>query len=121
MDDRSQYLAQALQGMSQPPPQQAPQGMSLQQMQDVAQKRKAFEAANPGQSYMAHGFQQMGQNIANAPGNLMQAGQNLAALPGQAASGFQKLVQGLPGLAGGGQPSVPGAPPPQIPSPVYGG
>lgn len=101
-DDRSQYLAQALQSMGQQPPQaQAPQGMSLQQMQDVAQKRKAFEAANPGQSYMAHGFQQMGQNIGNVPQTLANAGQNLAGLPGQAMGGFQKMVAGLPGFGGG--------------------
>ena len=98
---QSQYLAQALQQMGQQPQPQAPQGLSLQQMQDIAQKRKVFEAANPGQSYMGHGIQQMGQNLMNAPGNLLQGAQNLAGLPGQAASGFQNLVKGLPGF---GQP-----------------
>lgn len=99
-DDRSPYLVQALQSMQQGAPQaQAPQGPSLQQMQDIAQKRQAWEAANPGQSYMAHGFKQMGQNIMGAPGAMMQGAQNIAGIPGQAASGFQNLIKGLPGFS----------------------
>lgn len=94
MDDRNPYLVQALQQMQQGAPQaQQPQGMSLQQMQDIAQKRQAWEAANPGQSYMGHGLQQMGQNIMGAPGAI-------AAAPGNAASSFGKLIQGLPGFGG---------------------
>lgn len=91
--DRSQYLAAALQAMGQPQ-QQAPQGgMSLQQMQDVTQKREAFEKANPGQSYAMHGLKQLGQNVLGAPGAL-------AAAPGNALSGLQNLAKGLPGLGG---------------------
>lgn len=84
MDPRSQYLVQALQGMAQPAQQQSPQGLSMGQMQQIAKNRASFEAQNPGQSYMMHGLGQMGQNVMNAPGNVM--------------SGFQKLVQGLPGM-----------------------
>lgn len=94
MDDRSPYLVQALQQMQQGAPQpQTSQGPSLQQMQDVVQKRQAWEAANPGQSYMQHGLQEMGQNIMGAPGAI-------AAAPGNAASGFAKMIQGLPGFGG---------------------
>lgn len=98
--DRSQYLVQALQQLQGAPTAQAPQGMSLQQMQDVAQKRQAWEAANPGQSYMGHGLQQMGQNIMGAPGAMMQGARNLGAIPGQAAGGLQNLIKGLPGFGG---------------------
>ena len=92
MADRSQYLAQALQAMQAPTPDAQPTGPSLQQMQQVAQQRQAWEAANPGQSYMAHGFQQMGANIAQAPQNLMAA-------PGQAMGGLQRLAQSFRGMA----------------------
>ncbi len=78
MADQSQYLAQALQQMQGQPAINQPQGMSLQQMQDVAKQKAAFEAANPGQSYMAHGLQQAGQNVMNAPGNAMTGLQQLA-------------------------------------------
>lgn len=77
--ERSQYLAQALQSMgsdaSMQPQVQAP---DLAQMQKVAEARKAFETANPGQSYMAHGVRQMGQNIMAAPGNAMSGLGDLA-------------------------------------------
>lgn len=74
----SQYLAQALQQMQGQPQAAQPQGMSLEQMQKIGQAKAAFEAANPGQSYMAHGIQQAGQNVMNAPGNAMTGLQNLA-------------------------------------------
>lgn len=99
---QSQYLAQALQSMGAPAgsPQGTPQ-MSLQQMQQIAQQKQAWEAANPGQSYMGHGLQQMGQNLMNAPGNVMGAIQNLGQVPGQVANGFQSLAQRF----GGGAPA----------------
>lgn len=89
--DRSAYLAQALQSMGQP---QSPssQGLSPQQMQHIADARKAFEAQNPGQSYMAHGLQQMGQDIMNAPQN--------------AAQGLGRLAASL-GIGGGATPAGP--------------
>ncbi len=81
MADQSQYLVQALQQMQAggQPQAQAPT-MTPQQMQQVMQQRQAFEAANPGQSYMAHGLQQMGQNVMQAPQNAM--------------SGLARLAQG---------------------------
>lgn len=89
-DQSSQYLVQALQQMQAgaQPQAQAPTGPSLQQMQAIHKDRQAFELANPGQSYMAHGVSQMGQNIMGAPQALMQAPQN-------AMSGFAKLAQGF--------------------------
>lgn len=94
MADTSQYLAQALQQMQgQPATGSQPQGPSLQQMQQMAQQKQAWEAANPGQSYAAHGLQQMGQNLAGAPGRVMDGVQGLAQLPGQAMSGLQQLAQ----------------------------
>lgn len=87
MVDQSQYLAQALQELqagAQPQPTEQP-GMSLAQMQAMQKDRAAFELANPGQNYMAHGLQKMGQNVMQAPQN--------------AISGFAKLAQSLPGMA----------------------
>lgn len=83
--DQSPYLVQALQQMQQSQP-AAPQGPSLspQQMAQVVKQKQAWEAANPGQSYIAHGFQQMGQNIMGAPQNVM--------------SGLGRLAQTLPGM-----------------------
>lgn len=124
MADQSPYLVQALQQMGQQPQGLTYQGPNLQQMQAIAQKKQAWEAANPGQSYMGHGLEQMGQNLMNAPGNLVQGAQNLAGLPGQAMTGFQKMIQGLPGM-GGGQ-TQPGAAYPPVPrgadgQPLLGG
>lgn len=98
----SQYLAQALQQMSAQPAQPAsPQGPSLAGMQKMAQDRAAWEAANPGQSYMAHGIGQMGQNIMGAPGRVLDSIQGLGQIPGQAMSGLQQLAQRF---GGGGLP-----------------
>lgn len=92
--DQSPYLVQALQGMqAAPPAQAAPSGPSLAQMQQMQQQKQAWEAANPGQSYMAHGIGQMGQNLAGAPGRVMDAVQGLGQVPGQAMSGLQALAQ----------------------------
>ena len=69
--ERSQYLAQALASMG---AEQAPAGVpgpDLMAMQKQAEAAKAWKAANPGQSYMANGVQQMGQNLQAAPGNAM--------------------------------------------------
>lgn len=110
MADQSQYLAQALQSMGQQPQAPTYQGPNLQQMQAIAQKKQAWEAANPGQSYMGHGLEQMGQNLMNAPGNLVQGAQNFAALPGQALNGFQKMIQGLPGYGKLGPQQYAGVP-----------
>lgn len=87
----SQYLAQAIQGMQAPPAAAPAQpGMSLAQMQQMAQHKQAWEAANPGQSYAAHGIDQMGQNLMGAPGRVADA---IGAVPGTAMSGLQALAQ----------------------------
>jgi hypothetical protein len=86
--DRSQYLVQALQSLGQPAAAPPDPLVSPQQLAQIGKDRKAFEAANPGQSYMAHGFQQMGRNVMAAPGNLMAA-------PGNAAHGLADLARHL--------------------------
>ena len=100
----SQYLVQALQQMGQQPaqPGSQPFALSLAQMQKMQQDKSAWEQANPGQSYMAHGLGQMGQNLAGAPGRVMDSLQGLGQIPGQAMSGLQALAQRF-----GGQGSVP--------------
>jgi hypothetical protein len=77
--DRSPYLAQALQAMQQAP--QAPMQPSInpEQLAAVVKQRKAFQQANPGQSFMAHNLGQAGRNLMAAPGNVMS---NLQQLPG---------------------------------------
>lgn len=84
MDQRSQYLAQAL---AQTPTFATPDysGPSPQGMLALAQKAKAFHAANPDGSFVGH--------------QLMQAGRNLAAAPGNAMNGLARLAQSLPGMA----------------------
>lgn len=110
--DQSQYLVQALQNMAQQPQQAAPQGPSPQQMAQAVQQRKAWEAANPGQSYMGHSVQQIGQNIGNIPQNLANAGQNIAGMPGDAMNALRRLGGGAPGMPGApGAPQVPTTPP----------
>lgn len=123
-DPTSQYLIQALQQGGQQPQGSTYQGPNLQQMQGMMQQKQAWEAQNPGQSYMGHGLQQLGQNLMNAPGKLVQGAQNLAGLPGQAMGGLQNLMKGLPGL-GSGQ-SQPGTSYPPVPrgadgQPLLGG
>lgn len=79
--DRSQYLVSALQALGEPAAAPADPLVTPQQLAQIGKSRKAFEAANPGQSYMAHGMQQMGQNIMQAPQN--------------AAHGFAQLARSL--------------------------
>lgn len=79
--DRSQYLAAALQSLGQPAPEPPDPLISTQQLSQIGKSRKAFEAANPGKSYMAHGLKSAGQNLMDAPGN--------------AASGFADLARRL--------------------------
>lgn len=69
--ERSQYLAQALASMGSDPAPAQQAGPDLMAMQKQAEAAKAWKAANPGQSYMAHGVNQMGQNLKAAPGNAM--------------------------------------------------
>jgi len=83
--ERSQYLAQALQSMGSDPLQQG-QSPDLSEMKKIAEARKAFEAANPGQSYVANGMQQMGQNIMGAPAAM-------SAAPGNVMSGMGDLAK----------------------------
>lgn len=68
--DRSQYLAQALQSMSADPGVQTQPTVPAVTPEQV-QTRKAWQAANPGQSYMANNLRQAGQNVMQAPGNVM--------------------------------------------------
>lgn len=86
--DQSRYLVQALQSLA--APQSAPAGPSvdLAGMQKAVGQRKAWETANPGQSYMAHGFGQLAQNLRGAPGAAMAA-------PGNALQGLQGLGAGV--------------------------
>ncbi len=69
--ERSQYLAQALQSMSADPGVQTGQAPDLAAMQKQMQARQAWEAQNPGQPHMTNGMRQMGQNLMQAPGNMM--------------------------------------------------
>lgn len=93
--DRSAYLAQAIQAMQQgTPAPTAPQGLSPQQMAQAVQQRQAWEAANPGQSYMAHGLQQLGQNFQNAPSAILQGARNLGSLPGDIGGAFGRVPPG---------------------------
>ena len=69
--ERSQYLAQALATMGAEPGPSQPAGPDLMAMQKQAEAAKAWKAANPGQRYMAHGMNQMGQSLKAAPGNAM--------------------------------------------------
>lgn len=85
--ERSPYLVQALQALQAPPP-AAPAGPDLAALKKMGDAKAAFEAANPGQSFMANNLQQMGQNV-------MQAPQNLMAAPGNAMSGLGALAQRL--------------------------
>lgn len=80
----SQYLAQALQQMSQP--MSVPQGQTMDpsQMAALAQKGDAYRQTNPDGSFIGH--------------NIMQAGRNLMAAPGNAAAGLMRLSQALPGM-----------------------
>jgi hypothetical protein len=103
MTDRSQYLAQALQAIG--GSQQPPQGMlSAPQMQQIAAQRHAFEAQNPGQSYAAHGLQQLGQSLMGAPAAI-------AAAPGNVASGLANFARGLPGMGQNTSQQSPAYPP----------
>lgn len=67
---RSQYLAQALEAMGSQPALSSAPAPDFAAMQKQAEAAKAWKAANPGQSYMAHGLGQMGQNLQAAPGRM---------------------------------------------------
>lgn len=107
--DRSAILAQALQSMGQQPAIQAPPPPDLAAIQRAGQAKQAWEAANPGQSYMGHNLQQMGQNVMDAPGKLMAA-------PGNAMGGLADLAKRL-GVGGQAAPAM--APQPGAPLPPY--
>jgi hypothetical protein len=87
--EQSQYLAQALQAMSQP--NAAPQSPTFnpQGMANLAKQAQAFHAANPDGSFIGH--------------QLMQAGRNVMGAPGRAVDGLANLAQLIPGV-GGSQP-----------------
>lgn len=76
--ERSPYLAAALQALDQPPPKPREPLLTPQQLAQIAKDRKAFEAANPGQSYMAHGLKSAGQSLLDAPRNAVSGFAELA-------------------------------------------
>lgn len=81
--DRSQYLVQALAGMAQQPQAQAAPGPDLAGMADAMKQRKSWEAQNPGQSYMRHGFEKGIESVQGLPGRLAGVPGQLAQVPGQ--------------------------------------
>lgn len=96
--DSSPYLAQAMAALAQtaqPPPQQQP-GIDPAMLAQVLQQRKAFQAANPGQSSLGHNLGQAVQNVQGLP-------QRLGAIPGQVGANLQQL----PGLLGLGARGLP--------------
>lgn len=76
---QSPYLVQALQSLGQVPEASQAPGMDPQALAGVLKQRKAYEAANPGSSYLGHNLMQTGRNLMAAPGNVMT---NLRGLPG---------------------------------------
>lgn len=120
----SPYLAQALAQMKAQPDIQTPQAAPMINMQAMKQgmaDKAAWEAANPGQSYMGHQVHQMGQNLAALPGRL-------AALPSQIMGQGQPppMGQPQPGMAAPMPQQTPQmgqvmAPPPQIQGALMGG
>lgn len=100
----SPYLAQALAQMKAQPDAQQPQGPDLMAMQKASQAKDAWQAQNPGQSYMGHTIGQIGQNLAGIPQRLGQIPGQLAALPSQ--------------IMGQGQPPPMGQPQPGMAAPM---
>lgn len=76
--ERSPYLTQALQSMGQSAPMPAQTGMDPTALAGAIKKRKEWQTANPGQSYMKHSLGQIGQGLRAAPGNIMGAPKRLA-------------------------------------------
>lgn len=92
--ERSAYLTQALQSLSAPPEQAQAPTMDPGAMGEAIKRRKAWEAANPGQSYMANGVKQVGQNLAAVPGNIAGIPGQLAAIPGNVMAGLGGMFRG---------------------------
>lgn len=69
-------------------------------MKQQADARKAWEAANPGQSYISHGFGQLATNLQNLPQTLAKVPGTLAAVPGNIGQSFGQLAKGLIGQGG---------------------
>lgn len=80
----SPHLMQALQQMQAAPEIAAP-SIDVQALAQAAKKRKAFEAENPGQSYIKHQIGTMTGNLKAAPGNVVGA---IRGVPGQLAGLF---------------------------------
>lgn len=85
---QSPYLVRALQqGAQQQPAQPQFQTPSADQLAKFFSDSKAWETANPGQSYVAHNLGQAGRNLMNAPANawagLQGGAQTIASIPGQ--------------------------------------
>lgn len=110
MTDQSQYLAQALAAMQAQPQVSTGQPPNLVAMQHQAQQKQAWEAANPGQSYMGHNLSQMGQTAMGGPlgdlAKLLGYGQGQVTPPAPAAINPSDLIQPqmvpTPGQSGGG-------------------
>lgn len=80
---RSSYLASALDGMAQNPGQPQGGAMDLAQMKAQSEAARAWKAANPEKSRIAHGVQQMGAGLKAAPGRLMATAGDLAHMLGR--------------------------------------
>lgn len=106
--DRSQYLARAIEAMQQGAPAESAQpSFSPQQMAEAVKARKAWESANPGQSYAKHRWGEMGDNLRGAPGRMAESFGNLASAPGDIAKALAQAV-GVPGMPVKTPPFIPG-------------
>ena len=100
MDNRSQYLAQALRAMQEGPqaqPQMNPQAMGLGRMQPGQMGQQPGQPMDPNapQPTIGDNLQQAWGNIQGAPGRFMDsfqgAGQNLQGVPGRVQSSIMGL------------------------------
>jgi hypothetical protein len=103
--DRSQYLVQALQALSQQPTGMGASTVDLGALKQQADTAQAFRAANPGKSPLMGGLRQAGQNLMGAParvGGLFSLGGAATKSPGVGAMGVrpQKAQGGGAGLFG---------------------
>ena len=99
--DRSPYVTMALQALQQQPTAPQTPGPDISAMAGALKERRAWEAANPGQSYGKMRMGQIGQNIRNLPKTLamapVNAAQSIAQLPGEAMGGLMSLGRSILG------------------------
>lgn len=68
--DGSPYLAQALQSLGQPAPGPTASPFDPIAMQRLRQTAQAYQAQDPGGSYLGHNLMQAGRNLMGAPDRL---------------------------------------------------